>query len=177
MVNIAEKTIAIGTENVKKRTMMKNQIIRFCYIMIILLCLGSCGPGHNDYSYFHNISSDGWKYGDTLSFNPDLHDSIVNGELNIVIRHSNAYAYSNLWLEIRHFNGIGTRVDTVNIEMADVYGRWYGNGLGSSFQYQLPVSHNITLYKGKPINIRHIMRVDKLEAIEQIGLLFTEQDK
>ena len=156
---------------------MKNPIIRFCFISIILLCLGACGPGHNDYSYFHDIPTDGWKYGDTLSFLPETQDSIVTGELNIVLRHSNAYAYSNLWLEIRHFNGIGTRIDTVNIEMADVYGRWYGNGLGSSFQYQLPVSHNIKLYKGKPLKISHIMRVDKLEAIEQVGLIFTEKQK
>ena len=61
--------------------------------------------------------------------------------------------------------------------MADIYGQWHGNGLGSSFQYELPLSNNITLYRNKPITINHIMRVDKLEAIEQVGLLFTEKKK
>ena len=155
--------------------MKRNQIIRFCYITIILLCLGACAPGHNDYSHFFNIEPEGWTYGDTLNFNPEIQDSVATGRLNIAIRHSNAYAYSNLWLEIRHFNGDTTRIDTVNIEMADIYGRWHGNGLGTSFQYELPVSHKISLYKDKPISINHIMRVDRLEGIEQIGLLFTEK--
>ena len=56
--------------------------------------------------------------------------------------------------------------------MADNYGRWHGDGIGSSFQYALPVSKKITLYRGKPIKITHIMRVDKLPEIEQVGLLF-----
>lgn len=144
----------------------------FCYIIIVLLCLGACVPGHNDYSQFIDINTDGWKYGDTLKFYPDTHDSITTGELNIALRHTNAYPYSNLWLEIRHFNGDSMRVDTVNIEMADVYGRWYGDGIGASFQYALPVSKKITLYRGKPIMVNHIMRVDPLMEIEQVGFLF-----
>lgn len=145
---------------------------KICHIIIILLCLGACAPGHNDYSQFIDISPDGWKYGDTLKFYPQTRDSITTGELTIALRHSNAYAYSNLWLEIRHFNGDSIRLDTVNIEMADIYGRWYGDGIGSSFQYALPVSKKITLYRGKPIMINHIMRVDPLKDIEQVGFLF-----
>lgn len=139
--------------------------------------MGACSPGHNDYSQFFDISPNGWVYGDTLKFMPQTQDSIVSGRLNIALRHTNAYEYSNLWLEIRHFNGKVTRIDTVNIEMADIYGRWHGNGLGASFQYELPLSHDITLYKGKTISITHIMRVDQLKSIEQVGLLFTEKKK
>ncbi len=139
--------------------------------------MGACSPGHNDYSQFFDISPKGWEYGDTLKFFPQTQDSIVSGRLSIALRHTNAYEYSNLWLEIRHFNGNVTRIDTVNIEMADIYGRWHGNGLGASFQYELPLSNDITLYKGKPISITHIMRVDQLKSIEQVGLLFTEKKK
>lgn len=155
--------------------MKKNQIIRFCYIIIISLYLGACTPKYNDYSQFFDIEEDGWAYGNQLEFTPETQDSIVSGQLDLAIRHSNAYAYSNLWIEIQHFNGDSTRIDTVNVELADVYGRWHGNGLGTSFQYQFPLSHNFTLYRDKPILIKHIMRVDKLEGIEQIGLLFTEK--
>ena len=56
--------------------------------------------------------------------------------------------------------------------MADVYGRWHGNGIGANFQYALTVSNNITLYRNKPIMINHIMRADKLSGIEQIGFSF-----
>ena len=146
--------------------------IKIFLTIIISLCLGACAPGHNDYSQFFDIDTEGWKYGDTLKFDPATQDSISTGELTIALRHTNEYPYSNLWLEIRHFNGDSTRIDTVNIEMADNYGRWHGDGIGSSFQYALPVSKKITLYRGKPIKITHIMRVDRLPDIEQVGLLF-----
>ena len=145
------------------------------FILIILLCLGACAPGHNDYSQFINIPVEGWKYGDTLKFYPQTNDSIASGELTIALRHTNAYPYSNIWLEIRHFNGDSIKLDTVNIEMADIYGQWHGNGIGSSFQYALPVSRYIKLYRGKHIEINHIMRVDMVQEIEQVGLIFKGQ--
>lgn len=145
---------------------------KLCFISIILLCLGSCVPGHNDYSQFINTGAEGWQYGDTLKFQPQIADSISTGKLKIAIRHTNAYPYSNLWLEIRHFNGDSLRLDTVNIEMADIYGKWHGNGIGANYQYALTISNHITLYRDHPIMINHIMRVDKLPNIEQIGLLF-----
>lgn len=163
------ETASRGKGNIAVTTNMK---IKLNLILVILLCLGACAPGHNDYSHFVDISDEGWKYGDTLKFDIETQDSISTGELTIALRHTNAYPYSNLWLEIRHFNGDSTRIDTVNIEMADMYGRWHGDGIGSSFQYALPVSKKITIYKGKPISISHIMRVEHLPAIEQVGLIF-----
>lgn len=145
-------------------------------LIVIVLCLGGCTPKHNAYSDYVNIACRGWAYGDTLTFMPQLDDSIANGTLLIALRHSNNYIYRNIWLEIvRESNGL-IETDTLNVELADVYGRWHGSGFGSRYQITDTIDGCATLYDGTPIKLRHIMRADTLNGIEQVGLLFSSND-
>lgn len=141
-------------------------------IISILLCLGACVPGHNDYSDFRNIDVDGWSYGDTLEFHPVIGDSTARGVLTLALRHSNSYLYSNLWLEVSYFNDTRSVTDTLNVPLADIYGRWYGSGFGARYQVSDTVALDVTLHRDKPIRVRHIMRADTLRGIEQVGLNF-----
>lgn len=143
-------------------------------LFIILLCLVACVPGHNDYSTFANIPAEGWDYREPVEFTPAITDSLAVGELVIALRHSNAYPYSNIWIEMRRFapDSTLTHIDTLNITMADIYGRWYGTGLGTSYQITDTMPASIAIERGSRIHIRHIMRQDTLPAIEQVGILF-----
>lgn len=139
----------------------------------MLLCLVACAPGHNDYSEFRNIDITGWAYGDTLTFVPSIGDSIVQGDLIITLRHTNDYIYRNLWLEVSCKNADSAMtVDTINVEMADVYGHWYGSGFGSRYQISNKIKENAAIDSCMQIFVRHIMRVDTLKDIEQVGLTF-----
>ncbi|MBQ9074057.1 MAG: gliding motility lipoprotein GldH [Muribaculaceae bacterium] len=146
-------------------------------ITIIILCLGACVPGHNDYSDFKNVSVDGWAYNDTICFVPEIGDSVATGVLSIALRHNNNYIYSNIWLEASfNINDSVIKRDTINIELADIYGRWHGKGIGTSFQLELPINAPHIIEPHQPIIIRHIMRVDTLQGIEQIGIIFQENE-
>jgi gliding motility-associated lipoprotein GldH len=144
-----------------------NSIFKIAFVSIIL-CLGACALRHNDYSEFKDIDSEGWQYGDTLTFKPTITDSLADGKLMLAVRHSNAYQYANLWLEISY-----PMADTI----ADVYGRWYGKGLGVSFQKSDTLNRNFKLHRDTPIKLRHIMRVDTLSAIEQVGITFIANEQ
>lgn len=149
---------------------MHKSVVKY---MLISLCLGACVPGHNDYSEFADIPSYGWAYSHPVTFIPTIADSICNGTMILTVRHGNAYPYRNLWVELSHTEPDNTvRHDTINIELADVYGRWYGSGLGAGFQYSDTVSRQFTMYRDSGIKMRHIMRNDTLQAIEQIGIAF-----
>ena len=56
--------------------------------------------------------------------------------------------------------------------LADVYGRWHGQGFGASYQFSRPFNTGVTLVRGDSVTVRHIMRVDTLRGIEQIGIKF-----
>ena len=151
---------------------MRNTLL----FILFTLCLGACTPGHNDYSDFKNIDPKGWAYADSLNFKVDI-DSASTGNLSLALRHDNNYGYSNLWLEVSHrIDSTTVDRDTLNITLADIYGRWNGKGIGTSFQIETIVSTDYQLAKDDSIQVRHIMRIDTLEGISQIGLLFRSNE-
>lgn len=49
--------------------------------------------------------------------------------------------------------------------------------MGLTFQLADTVYRDFTVYNGAPIRLRHIMRVDTVTGIEQIGISFTPMTK
>jgi hypothetical protein len=62
--------------------------------------------------------------------------------------------------------------DTINVRLADVYGTWLGKGAAVSYNYTDTVYRNLTVVRGRPVIIKHIMRPDTVTNIERIGLIF-----
>lgn len=148
----------------------------FCIASFVILFLAGCEGGQRDYSRWANISTEGWAYADTVSLLPaDTslldNDSLVNAALKVALRHSNAYRYSNIWLELTYHTANNRLVrDTLDIRLADVYGRWLGSGFGASYQREVTVSPQTVIDLTRHVDVRHIMRVDTLQGIEQLGI-------
>lgn len=136
----------------------------------LILCLGACVPKHNDYSHFVHIDQNGWAYGDTVDICPTALDSTNVRNLSVAIRHNNSYEFRNLWLEITYGPEGNRRRDTINMDLADIYGRWHGKGIGPSYQYETMVATGVNIADSSHVYIRHIMRVDTLKGIEMIGI-------
>lgn len=139
--------------------------------------LTGCIPGDNEYSEFKDIQPQGWAYNDTLLFTPSTADTVSRGPLSIALRHNNSYEYSNLWVELTWHDGPDLRRDTLNIILADSHGSWQGKGFGPSYQLEVPVNPQAVMTDSAPMAIRHIMRVDTLTGIEQIGLIYAGKDR
>lgn len=142
-------------------------------VISLLSGMAACVPGHNDYSGFQHIPADGWAYAAPVEFVVSPADSVADGVMSVAVRHSNAYPYSNLWLELSTYRGdsIMSR-DTVNVRLADIYGRWFGHGLGTSYQITDTLPGRVELCRGTRVVLRHLMRVDTLSGIEQVGVSF-----
>lgn len=119
------------------------------------------------------MQSGQWIYNDTISYDINIPDTTICGELTIGIRHNNNYPYRNIWIELTHCdsNAIIHSIDTVNIELCDVYGKWHGNGVGSSYQISYILPKSITISSKDKLQLRHIMRIDTLHGIEQLGFI------
>lgn len=142
--------------------------------IIIAIATGSfwvsCGISHNDYSSYVDMPKTGWEYADTVMFVPEVADSVYYGTLIVGVRHNNNYPYSNLWLEVTHVNDDILFRDTVDLELANVYGRWEGRGFGPLYQFADTIVHRRRFVKGDSVMVRHIMRMDTLPDVEQIGV-------
>lgn len=155
-----------------------------------MLWLSSCGQDvRNSSSEYHRVDPDGWSYADRLTFKPEHLDSVCEGSLVVGLRHEGDYPYSNLWLEISYTDArdplypVGPvkdgkrrlrrplRRDTVEIRLCDPYGAWTGRGIGTSFQVTDTVNDLIHA-SGTPVMVRHLMRSEMLEGVNQVGLFF-----
>ncbi len=100
-------------------------------VVALALAQGCAEPAPLDESAdFKTVPARGWAYGDTFEYTPDLADSVGKSRIAIAVRHTDGYLYSNVWLELAT-PVAGTdsmAVDTINIPLADVYGKWYGRG-------------------------------------------------
>lgn len=139
--------------------------------VLTALCI-SCATS-DEHGCYAPVDAEGWAYGDTLrlGFGPVDSDSLIEGRLAVTVRHSADYAYSNIWLEVSYPPADSLIPDTLNLRLADSYGNWFGKGLGLSYQYCDTTDRRVTLKAPDTLNVRHIMRTDRLEAIEQIGVV------
>lgn len=140
--------------------------------------LVACTPEENAYSEFETFAGARWLYTDSLTFMPEgTADSIVSGTLLVAVRHTRGYRYQNLWLEVAYPVAAGpdsttTRRDTMSLELADDYGRWLGKGSGASFMRKDTLVRRFTLMRGQAVGLRHVMRLDTLDDVEQAGIVF-----
>lgn len=146
------------------------------YLLPLVACIpsGCSGPGSKGddvvFSAFRPIDPEGWRYTDTLVFPlAEMADTAaVRGDLAVTVRHSNDYAYSNIWLQVLTPEG----PQSVCIELADVFGRWYGRGMGLTFERTDTVLRGLTVAPGDTLRIHHNMRLDTLASVEQLGIFF-----
>lgn len=135
--------------------------------IVAVLAIG-CRQQADD-ACFVAVDATGWDYGNVAEFHPA--DSVWKGNVALLIKHTTAYPYSNLWLEVTY---PGLRTDTLNITLADDFGNWRGKANGLSVTTTDTIAHGLTLNNGT-IKLRHVMRTDRLPQIEQIGMVFISQ--
>lgn len=149
-----------------------NRLVKSIYFAIAAFTVWSCSDRHENFGQFLPMPVKGWAYGDTIRFIASKLDSTsTSRKLRIAVRHSADYPYRNLVLEVTYSNGNGMSRDTVNMELADAYGSWRGNGLGPIRQMEFPVTLEAAIPDSAQITVRHVMRVDTLRGISEIGIL------
>ena len=145
------------------------------FILVVgLLALSSCQQ-RVVYSDFRTLPIEGWHEDSVLTFETDMQDSVGTYDVLIVVRHTNQYAYQNLWLFVENCTDLGiSQRDTIEATLADDYGRWLGSGIN---RYELPLLY----IKNSPAHtcprrftIQHGMRTEWLKGITDVGVVIRE---
>ncbi|MCF0218721.1 MAG: gliding motility lipoprotein GldH [Muribaculaceae bacterium] len=138
-------------------------------IIIAILCsiLSACNSA--DSTQYAMLDADkGWAYGDTLRLL--MRSQGKPAAMTLALSHSTDYPYSNIWLEVAYPNGNKTCRDTINIELADVYGRWLGKGFGADRLIELDVTPRVQMPDSSLVKVCHIMRIDTLRGVNSVGI-------
>ena len=137
----------------------------------VLIASAACTERYNAVGEFLTLPAESLAYTDTIGFTLSNLDTIPGKSLYVAVVHSDDYPYSNLWLEVTYEDSLQSVCDTVAITMADPYGKWQGNAIGSTYQIEAKACQEISRPGDARVTVRHIMRADTLHGIVRLGVL------
>jgi gliding motility-associated lipoprotein GldH len=115
-----------------------------------------------------------WEYANQPEFQFEISDTVSAYRLFFLFRHSNAYAYNNLWISVDSKLPGDAVIRTERFEFKLASGQnWLGTGMDDIFD------HRILLYKNPvkftkqgtyTVRFRQDMRTDPLENVMNVGL-------
>ena len=141
-----------------------------------LLIAASCQPLKMD-TYEKNLEIPGheWSYGHKPVFEVTLQpqDTAYLYNIYVNIRHKDSYPYSNIWLLVNtQFPDAKPFPQRVELQLAEITGKWKGVGLDDIYESQVPIQTNAIF--NKPGTYRFTfeqnMRQNPLPDIMNVGL-------
>ncbi|MDR2292851.1 MAG: gliding motility lipoprotein GldH [Prevotellaceae bacterium] len=165
-----------GNQNVKKKIKtMKNN---FFAVACIILLFASCSD-NSIYRQIKPIAVEGWHKDSIMQFVVPVVDTISEFDIYIHVRNTNAYPLQNLYLFLKTTSPRGISVtDTINLLVADDYGRWTGKSISRIWENKFLYLENIKFANsGNYIfDIQQGMRYDILNGISDAGIEIKYKD-
>ena len=154
--------------------MFRNKV--FTGLIICMTALSACVSSPY-YQKDITIPQNNWQTSFKPSFKFEVTDTTINYNLYFIIRHTEAYPFSNIWIWINTKKPGATKFERTRIEipLAEPSGKWLGRGMGEIWEQRMPITHEgdkaILKKKGTwEISFEQNMRVNPLPEVLQVGL-------
>jgi len=114
-----------------------------------------------------------WELQHLPSFKVPITDTINSNNVIFTIRTGTSYPFRNIYLFVTTTSPDGRSLtDTLQYNLADEKGKWFGKGFGDIHELDLKYKSNVYfpvsgIYQ---FNIRHGMRVEVLEGVYDFGI-------
>jgi gliding motility-associated lipoprotein GldH len=153
---------------------MIKRINRFSFVFILtyLLLLSSC---NKNVVFTDSLEMPGstWKLLDIPAFNIPITDTLNSNNVFFTIRTGSSYPFRNIYLFVTTTSPDGKSItDTLQYNLADEKGKWYGKGFGEIHELNLPYKTNVYFpLKGTyQFKIQHGMRLEDLKGVYDFGV-------
>lgn len=136
------------------------------------------------YQKQYAIPGNSWTYDKELSFTFEVTDTNADYQTEFLIRHTEAYPYSNIWLiaYVKEPGAENYERTRVEIPLAEPTGKWLGRGMGEIWEQRMPLNLALdsTFLKKAgmwEIKLKHNMRIEPLPEVLQVGLRVEKSTK
>jgi gliding motility-associated lipoprotein GldH len=151
-------------------------LVRISFIVTVVILLNACVKSPH-YQKTYSIAKNEWAYNNKPTFKFDIEDTTSMYNLFFIIRHTEAYPYSNIWMWV-YTKKPGDTVFTktrIEVPLAEPGGKWLGRGMGAIWEQRMPISdaRDTTMLRKKgtwEIRLEQNMRVNPLPEVLQVGL-------
>ena len=141
-------------------------------ILTSLFLLTSC---HSNVVYTDSfvMPEKKWDLHDIPSFNIPVTDTVNSNNVLFTIRTGSSYPFRNIYLFVSASSPDGKTInDTLQYNLADEKGKWFGKGFGDIRELTLPYKSNVYFpVKGTyQFKVRHGMRIEDLKGVYDFGM-------
>jgi len=114
------------------------------------------------------------------AFRIPVKDTITSNNIYFIIRTGSSYPYRNIFLFVTTTApGGNSLTDTLEYDLADEKGDWYGKGFGDIHELTLPYKSDVffPVSGTYQINVQHGMRIEDLKGIYDFGVRVEKTSK
>ena len=119
------------------------------------------------------MSQETWRLMDIPVFKVLISDTLKSNNVFFTIRNGSSFPFRNIYFFVTTTSPDGKKItDTLQYNLADEKGNWYGKGFGDIHELNLPYKSNVFFpLKGTyEFKIQHGMRVENLKGVYDFGL-------
>jgi len=152
---------------------------KFVFLIVCCTLFTACNK-NVVYSKYQSFKENEWYAKDKAIFDVEITDTQSLNNISLMVRHADAYPFSNLYLFVTTVYPDGKRlVDTMEIVLASTKGEWFGSGAGDIFDLKVPIKKNTRfVLPGKyQFSFEQGMRVDPLPLIMDLGFEVEKSEK
>jgi len=155
--------------------MIRKTINSILFISVLVILAINCSRSKNviftDSAIMPNAV---WRLTDNPDFRIIVNDTTTRTNVFFNIRTGSAYPFRNIWLFVTATSPDGKTsvTDTLQYDLADEKGKWYGRGFGDIHELKLPYRQNVFFpAKGTyHFKIQHGMRITDLKGVYDISV-------
>ena len=165
----------MNNEKMKKNSIAKKTVPFFSFLLLITyyLLLTSC-THINVYEKDAAMPKYEWQYSNVPSFTFSITDTTAEYNLYIVLRHTDAYGYNNICLNVgTKWPGDSLSYQKVDLQIGNDATGWEGTGMDDIWELRKSVTHGPFKFKkmgNYQFTIAQIMRENPLKNIMSVGI-------
>lgn len=144
-------------------------------ILFLTILYTSCIPS-NEFEKNISIPNNKWNENLKPSYEFDITDTVSNYAMFFMMRHSDAYKFSNIWLNIKTQMPGDKDFSSMRVEvpLAQENGKWLGRGMNEIFEHKMSLTGNGAVHFSKTgkytIQLEQIMRENPLKEVMSVGI-------
>lgn len=146
-------------------------------ILLFLLLFSACNRPAPQFQENFALPGGTWPSSFQPTFQFDIEDTAAAYQLQLVLRHTDVYPFSNIWISLESKAPGDTAWGKVRVEvpLAAVSGQWLGRGMGAIYEQRAPItSLDRPAFFPKQgryqIRLSQDMRRDPLPEVLSVGL-------
>lgn len=141
------------------------------FLLLFSLFLISCNK-NIVFSEYKNFENNEWAAKNKAKFDLEITDTQTLNNIYLMIRHTEAYPYKNIFLFVTTSYPDGKILtDTMEVVLANDKGEWLGSGMGDLYDFKVPIKRNVRFPLGGKYQFQFEqgMRQDPLPMIMDFG--------